>query len=239
MLECMSYKRLLLKLSGEAFSGDKNFGIDHKKVNYFAREIANTYENGHQVAVLVGGGNFFRGSELSELGFDRTTADYMGMLSTVINGLSLLDSLEKLGIASRLVCSLRMDEVAEPYIRRKCIRHLERNRVIILTAGLGRPFFSTDTAAVQRALEIGADVVLKATRVKGVYDKDPEKHKDARFFESLSFDEAISLNLGILDQTAFALCRDNNLPLIVFNIFEEGNLRLAANGEKVGTLLHL
>ncbi len=233
----MGYRRVLLKLSGEAFAGDAGFGISHETVDYFADEIASACKLGIQIAVLVGGGNFFRGQELEKLGIDRSTGDYMGMLATALNSLALLDTIQRKGIDGRLVSSLRMDEVAEPYIRRRCIRHLDKGRLVILASGLGRPFFSTDTASVHRALEIGAEVVLKGTRVRGVFTKDPEKFADARFCERVTFDQAIEEKLEILDQTAFTLCRDNNLPVIVFNIFERGALARAVKGEKVGTLV--
>jgi len=233
----MSYRRALLKLSGEAFSGNEDFGLSHSTVDYFASEILSARESGCELSVLVGGGNFFRGANLAEIGIDRATGDYMGMLATLLNSLALLDRIEKLGVPARLVSSIRIDEVAEPYIRRRCIRHLEKGRIVILACGLGRPYFSTDTAGVQRALEIGAEVIFKGTRVNGIYDKDPEKYQDAKFFQRLTFDEAISRRLEILDQTAFTLCRDNKLPVIVFNIFEKGNLKKAVQGETVGTIV--
>jgi len=233
----MGYERILLKLSGEALLGERETGIDPATLARFAREIAEVRGLGKQLAVLMGGGNLFRGADLADEGYDRGTADYMGMLATVLNGLALMDLLERIGETVRLVSSLKMEEVAEPYIRRRCIRHLEKGRIVVLTCGLGRPFFSTDTAAVQRALEIGADVVFKGTRVKGVYDRDPEQFPDAKFYEKLSFEEAMAQHLNILDQAAFALCRDNDLPLLVFNIFEPGNLLRAAQGESVGTLV--
>ena len=236
-MRSMAYDRILLKLSGEALLGGGETGIDPALVARFAREIADVRALPTQVAVLVGGGNLFRGAELAEHGYDRGTADYMGMLATVLNGLALTDALERIGETVRLVSSIKMEEVAEPYIRRRCIRHLEKGRIVVLTCGLGRPFFSTDTAAVQRALEIGADVVFKGTRVKGVYDRDPEQFPDAKFYERLTFDDAMAEHLDILDQAAFALCRDNGLPLLVFNLFEEGNLLRAAKGESVGTLV--
>ncbi len=236
-LNLMLYRRVLLKLSGEAFAGEERIGISYERLDYFAQEIISAKETGCEIAVLVGGGNLFRGTELEALGIDRASGDYMGMLATMLNSLALMDKLEQRGITTHLVSSLKMDEVAEPYIRRRCIHHLEKGRLVLLACGLGRPYFSTDTAAVQRALEIGADVVLKATRVKGVFDKDPEKFHDAKFYENITFSQAIENRLEILDITAFTLCKDNSLPLIVFNIFEKGALKRIVSGEKVGTLV--
>jgi len=236
-MPAMSYRRILLKLSGESLLGDRETGIDPSALARFAREIADARALPTELAVLVGGGNLFRGADLAGHGYDRGTADYMGMLATVLNGLALMDALERIGETVRLVSSIEMEEVAEPYIRRRCIRHLEKGRIVLLTCGLGRAFFSTDTAAVQRALEMGADVVFKGTRVRGVYDRDPERFPDAKFYEKLTFDEAMAEHLDIVDQAAFALCRDNHLPLVVFNILEEGNLIKAARGEPVGTLV--
>lgn len=234
----MGYRRVLLKLSGEALQGAQPHGVDRKAVETFARGIMEARNAGVEIAVLVGGGNLFRGAELREQGYGRATGDSIGMLGTVINGLALQDMLEALGAETRLATSLKMDEVAEPYIRRRAIRHLERGRIVLLAGGLGRPYISTDTAAVQRALELGADAVLKGTRVKGVYDRDPEQDSGAKFYDVLSFDQAIRDNLRVLDQTAFALCRDNNLPLIVFNLFEERSIARAARGEPIGTLVN-
>lgn len=233
----MPYGRVLLKLSGEAFAGGSKFGLSLEALHYFAEELSSAASSGCQIAVLVGGGNYFRGAELEKFNIDRATADYMGMLGTMLNAIALLDALENKGLTVRLVSSLKMDEVAEPYIRRRCIRHLEKGRVVILGAGLGRPFFSTDTAAVHRALDINAEVVLKGTRVRGVFDKDPEKFPDAKFYDRITFDEALDNHLDILDQTAFTLCRDNNLPIIVFNIFETGALKRVVAGERIGTLV--
>ncbi len=234
----VSYRRILLKLSGEVVHGPEHTGVHRPTLAGFAREIIAVHRGGAQVAILIGGGNLFRGEALTEEGYGRVTGDLIGMLATVINGLALQDALEELGAETRLASSLKMDEVAEPYIRRRVIRHLEKGRVVILVGGMGRPYFSTDTAAVQRALEIGADVVLKGTRVDGVYDGDPEKHPGALFYKSLSFEQAIQDNLRILDPTAFMLCRDNGLPVVVFNILKPGNLEAAARGETVGTLVN-
>jgi uridylate kinase len=232
------YRRILVKLSGESLHGPLPHGIHRPTLTAFAQEILATLQQGSQVAVLIGGGNLFRGAQLTQDGYARVTGDQIGMLSTVINGLALQDVLESLGAETRLMTSVQMDEVAEPYIRRRAIRHLEHGRILILVAGMGRPYFSTDTAAVQRALEIGADAVLKGTRVDGVYDKDPEKYTDAKFYDCLSYTRALEENLRILDTAAFALSRENGLPLIVLNVHKPGTLAAAARGEQVGTLVN-
>ena len=234
----VAYQRILLKLSGEVLHGPEETGFHRATLTIFGREILEAQKLGAQVAVLIGGGNLFRGASLTDDGYGRATGDHIGMLATVINGLALQDVLEALGGETRLVTSVRMDEVAEPYIRRRAIRHLEKGRIVLLVGGMGRPYFSTDTAAVQRALEIGAQVMFKGTRVDGVYDKDPEEHPDARLYDAISFNEAIAKNLQILDSTAFTLCRDNNLPVVVFNILKPGMLPAATRGEKVGTLVN-
>ncbi len=234
----LPYRRVLLKLSGEALKPTQNSGIGPKQLSSIVQEIKAVHNIGVELAIVVGGGNILRGEELSKkLRIERATADYMGMLATVINSLALQDTLEAEGIQTRVMSAIEMHEVAEPYIRRRAVRHLEKGRVVIFAAGLGTPYFSTDTAAAQRALEIGAQVMLKATRVKGVFDRDPEQFPDAKLFKRISFNEAIAKNLGILDQSAFALCRENNLPIIVFNIFEPGNLLRVIKGEELGTLV--
>jgi uridylate kinase len=231
------YQRVLLKLSGEAFAGGASLGVDPDIVATVARQIADVVNSGTQVAVVIGGGNYFRGAELSHRGMDRTRADYMGMLGTVMNCLALQDFLEKQGIETRVQTAITMGQVAEPYVPRRAIRHLEKGRVVIFGAGLGAPFFSTDTTAAQRALEVNAAVVLMAKSVDGVYDDDPKKNPQAVKFDRLSFDEALARGLKVADATAFSLCRDNDLPIIVFNLLEEGNIARAVRGEKIGTLV--
>ena len=234
----MKLKRVLLKLSGEVLHGPEPRGVHRPAVAGFAGEILAVHRQGIQLAVLVGGGNLFRGGSLAGQGYARVTGDLMGLLATVINGLALQDVLEELGVEARLLSSVRMDEVAEFYLRRRAIRHLEAGRIVILAGGMGRPYFSTDTAAVQRALEIGADAVLKGTRVDGVYDRDPEQDAAAKLFAAVSYDQALRENLRIVDPAAFALCRDHGLPLVVFNVLKPGNLEAVALGEPVGTLVN-
>ena len=231
------WKRVLLKLSGQAFAGGGKFGICPDTVHVLAEDIKEAFESGVEVAVVVGGGNIIRGEAASGRGMDRATADYMGMLATVINALALQDALEKLGLDTRAQTAISMAEVAEPFIRRRAIRHMETGRIVILAAGTGNPFFTTDTAAALRALEIHAEAVLKATNVDGVYTKDPNKHKDAVKLDHVTYLEAINQNLGIMDLTAFTLCMQNNLPVVVFDITERGNIARAARGEKIGTLV--
>jgi len=231
------YRRVMLKLSGEAFAGTRSFGIDPQVVNYIAEEIHEVYELGVQVATVVGGGNIFRGLAASSRGMDRASADYMGMLATVINGLALQNSLEKLGVNTRLQTSIEMKEIAEPFIRRRAIRHLEKGRVVIFVGGTGNPYFTTDTAAALRAIEVGAEVILKATRVDGVYSADPLKVPDAVKFEELSYIEVLNRRLGVMDSTAISLCMDNSFPIVVFNLLEKGSLLRLMMGEKVGTLV--
>jgi len=231
------YLRVLLKLSGEAFAGNGGLGVDPDVVVDIARQIAAVVRDGTQVAVVIGGGNYFRGAELSQRGMDRSRADYMGMLGTVMNCLALQDFLEKQGIETRVQTALTMGQVAEPYVPRRAIRHLEKGRVVIFGAGLGAPFFSTDTTAAQRALEIGASVVLMAKGVDGVYDADPKTTPGAVKFDRLSYDEALARGLKVADATAFSLCRDNDLPIIVFNLLDEGNIARAVRGDKIGTLV--
>lgn len=231
------WRRVLLKLSGEAFAGGEALGIDPGTVAFLARQVASAVETGVQVGVVVGGGNMFRGVVLSERGMDRARADYMGMLGTVINCLALQDFLEKVGMETRVQTAITMGQVAEPYVPRRAIRHLEKGRVVIFGAGLGAPFFSTDTTAAQRALEIGAQAVLKATKVDGVYDDDPTKNADAVKFDRLDYAEVLARGLKVMDATAISLCMDNGLPIVVFDLLGEGNIIRAVRGEKIGTLV--
>ena len=231
------YRRVVLKLSGEAFAGNGGLGVDPDVVAAIARQISEVVASGVQVSVVIGGGNYFRGAELSQRGMDRSRADYMGMLGTVMNCLALQDFLEKQGVETRVQTAITMGQVAEPYVPRRAIRHLEKSRVVIFGAGLGAPYFSTDTTAAQRALETSADVVLMAKSVDGVYDDDPKTNPDAVRFDRLTFDEALARGLKVADATAFSLCRDNALPIIVFSLLEEGNIGRAVRGEKIGTLV--
>ena len=231
------YKKILLKLSGEALMGDFDYGIDPKVINRIATEISQVKVLGIQIALVIGGGNIFRGAGLSESGMDRVTGDHMGMLATVINSLALQDALESIDVDARVMSALQIHEVCEDYIRRRAIRHLEKNRIIILAAGTGNPFFTTDTAASLRAVEIGADVLLKATMVDGVYDSDPKKDKNATLFEKISYDQVLNKKLNIMDATAVVVCRDNNLPLRVFNLMEKDALINTMTNERVGTLV--
>jgi uridylate kinase len=232
-----AYKRVLLKLSGEAFAGGGGLGVDPDVVADIAQQIANVVKNGTQVAVVIGGGNYFRGAQLSERGMDRARADYIGMLGTVMNCLALQDFLEKIDIDTRVQTAITMGQVAEAYIPRRAERHLEKGRVVIFGAGLGVPFFSTDTTAAQRALEIGAEVVLMAKGVDGVYSADPRTNPAAEKYEKLTYDEVLQKGLKVADATAISLCRDNNLPILVFNLLENGNIKKAINGEKIGTII--
>jgi uridylate kinase len=231
------FGRILLKLSGEALAGDKGFGVDTKTLQAFSTEIAEVLELGVQIALVIGGGNIFRGMSASEQGMDRASADYMGMLATVMNSLAVQDYLEKIGIQTRVQSAIDMKEVAEPYILRRALRHLEKGRIVIFAAGTGNPFFTTDTAAALRAMEVKCDCILKATKVDGVYDKDPLKHADAVKYETLTFSKALHDNLGVMDATAISLAMDNNLPIIVFNMLKPGNLKRVVLGEPVGTLV--
>src|SRR4051794_33457665 len=231
------WNRVLLKLSGEAFAGGDKLGIDPGVVSGIARQIADVVNTGTQVGVVVGGGNMFRGALLAQRGVDRPRADYMGMLGTVINCLALQDFLEKAGIETRVQTAITMGQVAEPYIPRRAIRHLEKGRVVIFGAGLGAPFFSTDTCAAQRALEIGAQVLLMAKTVDGVYDADPKLHPDAVKFDALDYAEVIARGLKVADATAISLCMDNRLPIVVFDLLADGNIERAVRGEKIGTLV--
>ncbi len=231
------YKRVVLKLSGEALQGKNGYGIDQSVTSAIAEEIKDVKRLGVQVAVVIGGGNIYRGNAASKFGVDRITADYMGMLATVINGLALQDALEKKDIVTRVQTAIEMQELAEPYIRRRSVRHLEKERVVIFVGGTGNPYFSTDTAASLRAVEIGADVILKATKVDGVYSADPQKYKSARRFKSLKYIDVLKKGLKVMDATAVSLCMDNKLPIIVFNLTKRGNIKRVILGEKVGTLV--
>ncbi len=233
----MKYKRILLKLSGEALMGDQQFGIEHKILNHYATEIKSVVELGAEVAVVIGGGNIYRGIQAAEGGIDRVQGDYMGMLATVINSMALLSALENNGVASRLQSAIEMKEVAEPFIRRRAVRHLEKGRVVIFGAGTGNPYFTTDTAGALRAIEIQSDVILKGTKVDGIYSADPRKDPMATRFDKISFTEAYERNLNVMDMTAFTLCRENNLPIIVFDINTPGNLARIVKGEAIGTLV--
>ena len=234
----MQYKRILLKLSGEALMGKEKYGIDPKKLTDYANEINEITTLGVEVAIVIGGGNIYRGIQSEGAGFDRVQGDYMGMLATIINGMALQSALEKIDIQTRLLTAIKMEQIAEPYIRRKAIRHLEKGRVVILGGGTGNPYFTTDTAATLRAIEIEADVILKGTRVDGIYTADPEKDETAKMYDSISFDEVYKKELKVMDMTAFTLCRENNLPIKVFNMNQNGNLRKVCAGEKVGTLVN-
>ncbi len=233
----MRYERILLKLSGEALMGDKQFGIDNDRLKQYAVQIKSVVDRGVQVAIVIGGGNIFRGVQAAEGGMERTQGDYMGMLATVINSMALQSALEAEGIDTRLQSAIELKQIAEPFIRRRAIRHLEKGRVVIFGGGTGNPFFTTDSAASLRAIEIDADVILKGTRVDGIYDADPEKHPDAKRFETISFDEVFSRGLQVMDMTAFTLCNENNLPIVVFDMNRSGNLLRLVEGEDVGTLV--
>jgi uridylate kinase len=234
----MKYKRILLKLSGEALIGNKNFGIDSNKLENYSSEIKNIQNLGIEVAIVVGGGNIYRGIESEKTGIDRVQGDYMGMLATVINCMALQSFLEKIGCNTRLLSGFNIDQVCEPFIRRKAIRHLEKNRIVIFGAGIGNPYFTTDSTASLRAIEIEADIILKGTRVGGVYNSDPEKSSSAKKFNEISFDDVYKKNLNIMDMTAFTLCKENNLPIIVFDMNKPGNLIKIIEGEKIGTLIY-
>ena len=231
------YKRVLLKLSGEALMGEKGYGIDQKIVQFISKEIEDVSSFGVQLAVVIGGGNIFRGLEASSEGMERTTADYMGMLATVLNALALQNALEHRGIPTRVLSAIEMRELAEPYIRRRAMRHLEKGRVVIFAAGTGNPYFTTDTAAALRAMEIGAHVILKATKVDGVYSSDPMKDPRAKKFPEITFIDVLKKGLKVMDSTAVSLCMDNNLPIIVFNLTGKGNVKKIIEGKKVGTLV--
>jgi uridylate kinase len=232
-----AYRRVVLKLSGESLQGSQGFGIHGETISGIAAELQKVRDLGVEIAIMVGGGNIFRGTRQKSMAIDRATADYMGMLATVINGLALQDSLEKLGCHTRLMSAISMSQVAEPFIRRRAARHLEKGRVVIFAAGTGNPYFSTDTAAALRAMEIKADVILKATRVDGIYDADPEKVPGAKMFEKITYLDVIQKGLSVMDTTAISLCMDNKMPIIVFNMNKPGNIQRVVMGEKVGSLV--
>jgi uridylate kinase len=232
------YKRILLKLSGESLMGEKNFGMDSAVITQYAKDIKSIIELGVQVAIVIGGGNIYRGMNEAETGIERAHGDYMGMLATVINGMALQAGLEKAGVYTRLQSAIKMEQIAEPYIRRRAIRHLEKGRVVIFGAGTGNPYFTTDTAGSLRAIEINADVILKGTRVDGIYTADPEKDPTATKYESITFQECLNKSLRVMDLTAFTLCMENNLPIIVFDMNKPHNLKRVVTGENVGTIVN-
>ncbi len=234
----MAYRRVLLKLSGEALIGPQQFGIHHPTLERIASEVAAIYEMGVEIAIVIGGGNIFRGISGSARGMDRATADYMGMIATLMNGLALQDALEKEGVHTRVQTAIEVQQVAEPYIRRRAMRHLEKGRVVIFAGGTGNPYFTTDTTAALRAMEVGAEVIMKATKVEGIYDKDPAKHDDAVKFDKISYLEVLQKGLKVMDSTAISLCMDNSMPILVFNLKQEGNVMRAVKGETLGTLVH-
>jgi len=235
MSQKIRYKRVLLKLSGESLMGRRNFGIDPEKVDFFAREIKKIHDLNIEIGIVIGGGNLFRGLNAEDQGLDRVTGDHMGMLATVINSLALQNACERNGMFTRLMTAIEMHQIAEPYIRRRAVRHLEKGRIVIFGAGTGSPYFSTDTAATLRAVEIDAEAVLKGTRVDGIYDSDPEKNPEAKRFEEISYIDVLQKNLRVMDLTAISLCRENNLPIIVFNMDKEDNLLKLLTGNNVGT----
>jgi len=232
-----TYQRILLKLSGEALLGDEDYGIDPVIIGRIAREIQEVLNTGVQIAIVIGGGNIFRGAGLAQSGIDRVTGDHMGMLATVMNSLALQDAMERIGVDARVMSAISVHDVCEDYIRRRATRHLEKGRVVIIAGGTGNPFFTTDTAAALRAIEIGADIVLKATKVDGVFSADPNIVKDAKLFDTLNYDQVIEGKLGVMDANAIVLCRDQGMPIRVFNVFGHGNLMNIVKGEKVGTLV--
>jgi len=233
----LAFQRVLLKLSGEALAAGQGFGVDENRIHQIAAELADVHSLGVQIAIVVGGGNFFRGVAEQAREMDRVAADHMGMLATVINAIALQDALEKHNIFTRVMTAIEMNQVAEPFIRRRAIRHLEKGRVVIFAAGTGSPYFSTDTAASLRAMEIKADAILKATKVDGVYDADPVVVRDAKLFDRISYMEVLKLGLKVMDSTAISLCKDNNLPIVVFNLNRPGNIRRVVTGEKIGSLV--
>ncbi len=234
----MKYKRILLKLSGEALMGDKQFGIDNNRLEQYAKEIKAIHDQGVEIAIVIGGGNIFRGLQAAEGGMERTQGDYMGMLATVINGIALQSALELSHMKTRLMSAIKMEQIAEPFIRRRAVRHLEKGRIVIFGAGTGNPYFTTDSAAALRAIEIEADVILKGTRVDGIYTADPEKDSTATKYSTITFQEVYEKGLSIMDLTAFTLCNENKLPIIVFDMNETGNLHRVIAGESVGTLVN-
>ncbi len=233
----MKYKRILLKLSGESLIGEKGYGIDSDRLSFFASNIQKVADKQVQIAIVIGGGNIYRGVQFEGAGFDRVQGDHMGMLATIINGMALQSALEKINIATRLMTAIRMEQIAEPYIRRKAIRHLEKGRVVIFGGGTGNPYFSTDTAATLRAIEIEANIIMKGTRVDGIYSSDPEKDDAAKKYDEISFDEIYKKELNVMDLTAFTLCKENQLPIKVFNMNIENNLLRICQGENIGTLV--
>ena len=233
----MKYKRILLKLSGESLMGDQSFGIDNKRLASYAEQIKEIYSQGVEIAIVIGGGNIFRGVQAEQGGMDRTHGDYMGMLATMINSMALQAALESVGVQTRLQSAIEMKAISEPFIRRKAVRHLEKGRVVIFGAGTGNPFFTTDSAASLRAIEINAEVILKGTRVDGIYSSDPEKDPNATKYDTISFDDAYGRGLKVMDMTAFTLCKENNLPIIVFDMDTAGNLTKVLEGEQVGTIV--
>ncbi|MHA4893674.1 UMP kinase [Pedobacter sp. PWIIR3] len=233
----MKYKRILLKLSGESLMGDKQYGIDNEVVRKYAEDIKAVHDEGLEIAIVIGGGNIFRGLSAEKSGMDRAQADYMGMLATVINSMALQDALEKVGLKTRLLTAIKMEQICEPFIRRRAVRHLEKGRIVIFGAGTGNPYFTTDSAAALRAIEIKADVVLKGTRVDGIYTADPEKDPSATKYAEISFKEVYAKSLNVMDMTAFTLCEENKLPIIVFDMNKAGNFMKIANGEEIGTLV--
>ena len=233
----MKYKRILLKLSGEALMGNKQFGIDNNRLMQYANEIKEIAEMGTEIGIVIGGGNIFRGVQAERGGMERTQGDYMGMLATMINSMALQAALESIGLYTRLQSAIEMKQIAEPFIKRKAVRHLEKGRIVIFGAGTGNPYFTTDSAASLRAVEIDADVILKGTRVDGVYDQDPEVNPSAKKYDSLTFDQAYENNLKVMDMTAFTLCKENDVPVIVFNMNEPGNLKKVIEGVEIGTLV--
>ncbi len=233
----LTFKRILLKLSGEALMGERQFGIDPVVLKSFAHEVAEIHNLGIQIGIVIGGGNIFRGIQAAAHGIDKVSGDHMGMLATVINSIAFQNALEEVGVQTRLQSAIKMEQIAEPYIRRRAIRHLEKNRVVIFGAGTGNPYFTTDTAAVLRAIEIEAQVIIKATRVDGVYDSDPEKNPDAIKYDEITYKQVIEKELRVMDQTAITLCSENNLPILVFNVNQKGNLKKLITGEKIGTLV--
>jgi len=233
-----AYKRIVLKLSGEAIQGKSGYGIDLGVTNSIAQQIKEIHKLKVQIAVVIGGGNIFRGEKAAEKGMDRSTADYMGMLATVINGLALQDALERKGVLTRIQTAIEMRQLAEPYIRRRAIRHLEKGRAVIFVCGTGSPYFTTDTTAVLRAVEIAADVILKATKVNGVYSSDPLKNKRARMYKHLTYIDVLKKSLKVMDATAISLCMENDLPVVVFNLFKKGNIKKVILGERIGTVIH-
>ncbi|MCH1612513.1 MAG: UMP kinase [Flavobacteriales bacterium] len=233
----MKYKRILLKLSGEALMGEKQFGIDNNRLMQYAKDIKEISEMNVEIGIVIGGGNIFRGVQAEKGGMDRTQGDYMGMLATMINSMALQSALESIGLITRLQSAIEMKQIAEPYIKRKAVRHLEKGRIVIFGAGTGNPFFTTDSAASLRAVEIESDVILKGTRVDGVYDSDPEKNSNALKFDSLTFDQAYDKQLKIMDMTAFTLCKENEIPVVVFDMNSPGNLKKVILGDKIGTLV--